>query len=111
MDMELDVLDGAITRVRLMGRMDTSGIDAIETRFTAALVAPGRSAVVDLARVTFLASMGVRMLIACARGLKNKGYKLVLYGAPDRVQEVLETVALDLIIPVVSSQQDAVALI
>ncbi len=111
--MEFDVtpIDGNINRVHLDGRMDSPGVDRIELRFSAAVVAGGRSAVIDLSDVSFLASMGIRLFIASARALQQKGAKLVLFGASEAVQSVLDTVALDQIIPIASDQQQALALI
>jgi hypothetical protein len=42
------------------------GVDQIETRFTASIVPSGKHALVDLSGVTFLSSMGIRMLVATA---------------------------------------------
>jgi anti-sigma B factor antagonist len=64
---------------------------------------------VDLSQVSFLASMGIRMLITGARSLKAKGARVVLFGATDLVQGVLENVSLDQIVPIVSTQEEALA--
>lgn len=109
MDMGMDVteLDGGVTCIRLAGRLDSPGVDRIETKFTAAVVSQAHHAVVDLSRVDFLASMGIRMFIASARGLHLKGAKMVLFGAPALVNSVLEHVALDQIIPIAATEQQA----
>jgi anti-anti-sigma factor len=108
MDIEVTELDGNLTCIRLNGRLDSPGVDHVETRFTAALVSVGRSAVVDLSGVSFLASMGIRMLISSGRALNLKGAKMVLFGATSLVQSVLDHVALDQIIPVVATEQEAI---
>ncbi len=104
---EFAPIDAERNVVRLTGRLDAPGVDHIETRFTAAVSATGRHAIVDLSRVDFLASMGIRMLIANARAMHAKGYRMALFGASEAVQEVLEAVALDQIIPVAGSEQQA----
>ena len=48
------------------GALGTLGVDQIETRFTASIVPSGKHALVDLSGVTFLSSMGIRMLVATA---------------------------------------------
>ncbi|WP_145979487.1 STAS domain-containing protein [Ramlibacter tataouinensis] len=110
MQMQFDItpLDEGISLVRLDGRMDSLGVDQIETRFTAAVVASNRHAVVDLSGVSFLASMGIRLFIANARAMDRKGRKMALFGASELIQGVLEAVAIDQIIPVASDQQQAV---
>jgi anti-sigma B factor antagonist len=90
-----DVLD-----VSLVGRLDTPGVDRIETQLTAQLVPRGARAIVDLSEVAFLGSVGIRMFITIARALGRRGGKLVLYGAPPLVAQVLETTSLNDIVPV-----------
>lgn len=107
MNLDITSLDGGLTCIRLTGRLDSPGVDSVETRFTAALVAVGRSAVVDLSGVSFLASMGIRMFISSARSLRMKGATVVLFGASDAVQSVLDHVALEQIIPIVKTQAEA----
>ncbi len=88
--------------------MDSDGVDRSETRFSAAVVASGQSAVVDMSGVTFLASMGVRLFIMSARALSLKGAGMAIYGANELVQAVLDNVALDQIIPVVATREEAI---
>ena len=100
MEMQLrDTVDGVLT-LALIGRLDTPGVDRIETSLTAHLVPRGARATVDLSQVTFLASGGIRMFITIARALGRKGGRLVLYGAQPLVAEVLETTSLNDIVPV-----------
>ena len=48
MEMQVSELEGPVTCIRLAGRLDAPGADRIDTPFTAAVVAVGRNAVVDL---------------------------------------------------------------
>ena len=107
MDMQVSELGGNVTCIRLTGRLDAPGADTIDTRFTAAAVTQGRDAVIDLSGVTFVASMGIRLLIASARGLKQKGATLVLFGAQELVANALDQAALDQIIPIVATERQA----
>jgi anti-anti-sigma factor len=107
MEMSVIELPGPVSCVRLNGRLDAGGADAIGTRFTASVAAVGRPAIVDLGQVSFASSMGIRLLIATARALNLKGGKMVLFGAQPLVQEVLDGVALDQIVPIVATEQQA----
>lgn len=109
MDMELIDLGAGVTGVRLVGRLDAAGADRIGLRFTAGVVAQARPALVDLSGVSFIASMGIRLLISSAKGLKAKGATMVLYGAQPLVQDVLEQAALDQILDIVASEAEALA--
>jgi len=102
---------GSVRRVILAGRLDTAGVDLIETRFGASIVPGARNTVVDISRVTFLASMGIRMLISTTRSLSRKGGKIAIYGATPAVREVIDTVALADIIPLADSEDEAIGLV
>ena len=100
MQLQVDDSRAGVVNVSLQGRLDTFGVDEIETRLTTHLVPSGAHAIVDLSKVTFLGSGGLRMFIAIARALGRKGGKLVLYGAQPLVAQVLETTSLNDIVPV-----------
>jgi anti-anti-sigma factor len=102
---------GDVRRVALAGRLDTAGVDVVETRFGAAIVPNGKNTIVDLGEVTFLASMGIRMLISTTRALSRKGGKLVMYNAAPGVKDVIETAALTEIIPLAESENEALDLV
>ena len=107
--MEVTGLGDGLTKVILSGRLDAPGVDKIETRFVAATVPGGQSAIVDLSRVEFVASMGIRMFISVARSMGLRQSKLALYGAPSMVNEVFEYVSLSEVIPIVATETEAIA--
>ena len=109
MDLKTEQLDGGIGVVRLAGRMDGPGADAIGLRFSAATAANGQPAVVDLSDVEFIASMGLRLLISTARALGTKGWRMAIFGAQPMVQAVFDDAALDQLMPICSTQDEAVA--
>jgi len=109
MEMTVQQLTDAVSAVRLNGRLDAAGADAIGIRFTAAVASTGGSTIVDLSKVSFISSMGIRLLISAARALNLKGGRTVLFGAAPMAQEVLDGVALDQIVPVAATEQDALA--
>ena len=107
--MEVTGLGDRLTKVILSGRLDAPGVDKIETRFVAAIVPGSQSAIVDLSRVEFVASMGIRMFISVARSMGLRQSKLALYGAPSMVNEVFEYVSLSEVIPIVATETEAIA--
>jgi len=110
--MELEILEQSptLTRVALKGRLDTAGVDKVEARLNAAL-AHDKHGVVDLSGVTFLASMGIRMLIGGAKMLNRRGKKLVLIAPRPLVDQALKHTALDDIIPVAQDLDAALVLL
>ena len=100
MQMDVSEIDGGIRHIRLAGRMDVAGTQAIDLRFTA-LTATRRSAiVVDLSEVSFLASIGMRTLLSNAKALSLKGGKMVLLNPQPMVASALSTAGIDTLIPV-----------
>jgi anti-anti-sigma factor len=109
MQLQLDDAGTGVLNISLQGRLDTPGVDQIETRLTAHLVPSGARAIVDLSQVAFLGSGGIRMFITIARALSRRGGKLVLYGAQPLVAQVLETTSLNDIVPVLVDATAAAA--
>jgi anti-anti-sigma factor len=109
MHMEVNSLSGNLICVRLSGRMDAAGAGRVGVPFAAQVAAADGDALIDLSGVSFIASMGIRLLLSTARDLDRKGNKLVLFGACDLVHEVLEQAAIDRIIPLVATEREAMA--
>ena len=107
--LEVSSLTESLTRIVLSGRLDTPGVDQIETQFLAAAVPPAKNVVVDLSRVKFIASMGIRMLVSVARSLRQRRARLVLYGPSPLVNEVFEHVSLRDLMPIVADETAAIA--
>lgn len=110
MEMNVSSLGDRLVKISLVGRLDTPGVDRVETRFISQLVPGANSAIVDLSQVDFVASMGLRLLVTTAKNLKTRQAKLVLYGAQRPVLQVFEAVALNKIIPICSEEAEALAL-
>jgi anti-anti-sigma factor len=107
--MELEVIDAPDNPrvVRLSGRLDAAGADRIGLKFTTAVVAAGQPVLVDLSEVSFIASLGLRLLISSAKGLAAKGAGMAVFGARPEVAELLDQVALDQIVPVADTREVA----
>jgi anti-sigma B factor antagonist len=96
MEMQVDEADG-ITLVLLDGRFDIAGAQAVDLHFSAVA---GSAAVllVDLSKVTFLASMGVRTLMMGAKTVRRRGAAMVVCGADENVEKVLRATGFDEIV-------------
>jgi anti-anti-sigma factor len=109
MKMDITEEDGVV-KVGLVGRLDTPGVDAVETRFTAAVVPRAARAVVDISGVEFIGSLGLRMFITIARAVTRRNGRMVLYAPQPFVAQVFETASLGDIIPVKPDATSALAL-
>jgi anti-anti-sigma factor len=105
---EVIELSPSANKVVLVGRLDSTTVGGVETQFTAAVGASGRSAVLDLRALEFLSSLGIRMLLSVARVVSRRGGRMVLFGARPMVAEVLSAMALDDVLPIVATEQEAI---
>jgi anti-anti-sigma factor len=97
-----------ITFVRLSGRIDVAGAIAIEMPMN--VVGGSRNAVVvDLSEVDFMASLGLRCLVQCAKAVQARRGKLVLLAPQPIVAEVITTSGIDELVPVFDLHADALA--
>lgn len=90
----------SLRRIRLAGRLDIAGIDAISATFAELSAATRRSIVVDLSGVNFLVSFGIRELITNAKAIQRRGGRMVIFvGENKAVHKTLETTGIDTLIP------------
>jgi anti-anti-sigma factor len=107
MRLETQEMDGGVLRVRLSGRMDVSGVDAIAMPFAALAATGSRGVIVDLTEVEFLASIGIRAILQNARAHKMRGGGMVLLAPPPLVDEVLRTAGVPNVVPIMSDLEAA----
>lgn len=107
MKLETEMLPGEVQRIGLEGRLDIEGSQAVDLRFSTLATTRKSQIVVDLAGVSFLASIGIRLLITAARGQNGRGGKFVLASAQPAVMKVLRSAGIDQLIPVYEDVESA----
>ena len=108
MPVEVVELDSGVTRVVLTGRIDIAGAQAIDMPMSV-VGGSRRAVVIDLAGVEFMASMGLRSVVMCARSVQSKGGKVVLLAPRPEVLEVIQVSGIDELIPVFVNEAEALA--
>jgi anti-anti-sigma factor len=98
----------AINRIALDGRLDVAGVQAAEPEFNAA-VAASPNIIVDLSKVPFIASMGIRMLVAGAQTQAKPGGKMVLVAPDEMTRRILKTTGLGQMVTVCNALAEALA--
>ena len=101
-------LPGEVLLVKLSGPLDIAGAGEIEMPFSV-ISGKHNKVIVDLANVTFLASIGIRVLVKAARTIGNKKGHLVVFAPTDEARRVLRSTGIDTIIPVVADENAAIA--
>jgi anti-anti-sigma factor len=108
MNLEQVSLPGEITKVRLIGSLDIAGAGKIEAPF-AAIAAKSNRVIIDFSQVSFLASIGIRLLVKAARSIGGRGGKLAVYSLNSDARKVLRSTGIDAIIPTVADEASAIA--
>jgi anti-anti-sigma factor len=103
--------DDALTHVALRGRLDIRGVNGVQDQFVFNTTSRHKPTLVDLSEVTFIASLGIGMLVGAARALQKSGAKLVILAPQSLVLQVLEAAGIDGVIPIVHEESDALELL
>ncbi len=107
MEMHYSELDNGIILIQLGGKLDIFGTGEIETKFAGYCAGDKVRVIVDLSGVSFLASIGIRMLTITAKSIGSRGGKMVLLNPTDEVHGVLEITGIPAIIPIYSNLESA----
>lgn len=100
-------LDAGVTMVALSGRIDIAGTHEIDVKLRS--VSSSRNAVViDLARVEFIASMGLRSLVLAAKAIASRQGKVVLLSPKPEIEEVIRVSGIDSLMPVHDDAESAI---
>ncbi len=99
MQISTEELDGGITRVDLDGRMDIAGAAEVDLKMNI-VAGSARKLLIDLQKVSFMGSMGLRSIVFPARAVHSRGGKVVLFAPNEMVESVLKTSGIDALIPV-----------
>jgi anti-anti-sigma factor len=82
--------DGSAATVTMIGRLDIAGAEVVALPL--ATLSGSKSALfVDMGGVTFVASIGLRHLVAAAKAMGRRGGRLVLLNPNTAVTEVITT--------------------
>jgi len=108
MKISVDQPKGNVRRIVLDGRMDLSGVQTAESEFNTA-VAGSQNIIVDLGKVSFIASLGIRLLVAAAQTRTKLGGKMVLMNPDEMTKKILKTTGIDQLMPICNGLDEALA--
>jgi anti-anti-sigma factor len=99
-------LNDQITYLAIVGRLDVTGLHAIDVKFHGYTAARRRPTLVDISGLVFIASLGMGMFVSCARSLQRYGAKMVLLNPQPEIEDALKAVGIDQGIPIVHSVEE-----
>ena len=100
MELHYRELENDIRLIKLVGELDIVGVGAIETKFAGYCAGEKARVLVDLSEVSFLASIGIRLLTLNAKAVASRGGRMVLLSPTPDVRSVLEITGIPAIIPI-----------
>jgi anti-anti-sigma factor len=107
MEIHYSELGNGIGLINLSGKLDIIGTGEIETKFAGYCTGDKVRMVVDLSKVDFLSSIGIRLLTLTAKSIASRGGRMALLNPIPEVQNVLEITGIPAIIPIYSHLESA----
>ncbi len=108
--MKLHVVEQSdeVTHIALEGSLDVEGVNVISDAVYFNLTTRKKPAIVDLARVDFIGSLGMGMLVRVAQSLRRQGFGMVLMNPRGTCAESLQLTNIDQVIPFVTTREEAI---
>jgi len=99
---------GEASILALSGRLDAVTSKAFEEKVHAAIESGARRLVVDLARLEYVSSSGLRVLLLAAKQLRGMDGDIRLCSLQDHVQQVFDLAGFSSILSIYGSRDEAV---
>lgn len=99
MDLKFDTLPNGLTIVNLTGTFDALGAQAIDLKFNA-ISGSQNKIIVNMEKVDYLSSMGIRTIIMGAKVVQRNNGKMVIAQPNSDVEKVLSESGVDTLIPI-----------
>ena len=91
------------------GRVDGANAQEFQKELADAIDETDRAVVLDLGKITYISSAGLRVILLVAKALNRQDAELAVCSLSDPIREIFEISGFDKIIPVRASQSDAIA--
>lgn len=100
---------GEVLTVALQGRLDAATSKSAEDFLLKKIDGGERYVAIDLSRLEYISSVGLRVFMMCAKRLKVAQGKLVVYGMTPAIRQIFEIAGFLTLFPVFANRDDAVA--
>src|SRR5512144_3149895 len=98
---------GDVTIIVLRGRLDANTSPALETRIQALLDQGECRLVFDFCQLTYISSLGLRVLIVAAKNLQKINGKIALASLADNIHEIFKIFGVTGAIPIYTTRAEA----
>jgi anti-sigma B factor antagonist len=100
---------GQVTTLEVAGRLDANTSGPAQAKIEEIIDAGEKNLTVDLSRVEYISSAGLRVFMMAAKRLKAGGGKIVLHSAPPQIRELFEIAGLSEIFGLCASRAEALS--
>jgi anti-sigma B factor antagonist len=111
MDLRVVGTERRVTHVALAGKLDVEGEQQVGDEFRGLVESSNTDFLVDMSEVSYLASLGIKLLFAAAKELANDGNRMVVLNPQPMVEETLETSGTLKFIPIAHDEEKAMELL
>ena len=101
---------GGVSILDFSGNLDTNNSPIAESEVNQVLAQGGGKILFNFSELNFIASSGLRILLATAKKLKTTGGKMVVCNLNDTVQEVFDISGFASILNLASDEKEALSL-
>ncbi len=109
MELQFTQMENGIRLIKLIGQLDIKGVGDVETKFVGYTAGREVPVMVDLSGVTYLSSVGIRLLLWTAKAVIENAGKFVMLSPLPLVADVLDVSGMKNVIPIYSDYDAAVA--
>ena len=93
------------------GRVDGTNAKDFQQEVEAAIEQAERGVLVDMTKLSYISSAGLRAMLLVAKALDKRNVKFALYGMSEQIRDVFKISGFDKIISVCDSRADAMTLV
>ncbi len=110
LELQTDQIEGALV-ISVNGRIDGLNAQEFHDNLDKEIVGSENPVVLDLEKLSYISSAGLRSILLIAKTLKGKNTRFMLCSLSDPIKEIFEIAGFDKIIDVIKSRSDAIATI
>jgi anti-anti-sigma factor len=109
MKLDYSELENGVRLINLNGSLDMNGTYSIEVQFVGHFTGENVRVLVDLAKVNYMSSIGIPLLVNPAKSVVERGGRITFLNPQANVLKVLEMVGVPEMIPIHTDIDSAIA--
>lgn len=108
LSVDIEENDPSFVAVRVEGRVDATSSPGLEQKIAPYLEKPSPKVLLDFARVDYLSSAGMRLLLSVSKKAKSSGGLVAICSLGEEVLEIIKMAGFERILAIYSTEKEAV---